>query len=91
MRQESKYEYTNTGLLSRRIIMSNEAGERKDESEFDYDTAGHLVTEKKIVDKKVVNEISYLFDETNKLVKSHVNRDFKNASIGIVKYAYTFY
>jgi hypothetical protein len=91
MRQESLFEYDNNGRLIRRVFKSNESGELKQESTFDYDANGHLVTEKKLKDKIVLNEVSYLFDEFTKLVKSHIDRDFKNASIGIVKYAYTFY
>lgn len=91
MHQESLYEYNANGDLIRRIVKSNESGEMKQESTFEYDSNGHLTTEKKIQDTIVINEISYLFDEFTKLVKSHVDRDYKNASIGIVKYAYTFY
>lgn len=91
MHQEGLYEYNARGFLIRRIMKSNESGELKQESTFEYDANGHLVTEKKIQDTIVTNEISYLFDDFTKLVKSHIDRDFKNASIGIVKYAYTFY
>jgi hypothetical protein len=91
MRQEGLYEYNSKGYLIRRIIKSNESGELKKESTFDYDEHGHLITEKKIKDTIVNNEISYLFDEFTKLVKSHIDRDYKNATIGIVKYAYTYY
>ncbi|MCW3071142.1 MAG: hypothetical protein JWO44_1032 [Bacteroidetes bacterium] len=91
MHQEGLYEYNSNGYLSRRILKSNESGELKQESTFEYDANGHLITEKKIQDTIVINEVSYLFDDFTKLVKSHIDRDFKNASIGIVKYAYTFY
>ena len=90
MRQESKYEYNTVNLMTKRVFTSNESGDVKDESTFEYDGSGILITEKKIKNTEVLNEISYLFDEA-KLVKSHINRDFKNSSIGIVKYAYTFY
>jgi hypothetical protein len=91
MHQEGLYEYNKNGLLVRRILKTNESGEMKQESTYDYDVNGHLITEKKIKDTVVLNEISYLFDDFTRLVKSHVDRDYKNASIGIVKYAYTFY
>jgi hypothetical protein len=91
MHQENDYEYDSSGNITRRIVITNESGEMKKESTFEYNAAGLLLTEKKLKDKVVLNEISYLFDDTTKLVKSHVDRDFKNASIGIVKYAYTFY
>jgi hypothetical protein len=91
MHQESLYDYNSEGYLVRRILKSNESGEVKQESTFEYDANGHLLTEKKLKDALVLNEISYLFDEFTKLVKSHVDRDYQHASIGIVKYAYTFY
>jgi hypothetical protein len=91
MHLQNDYEYNNAGYLTRKINISNESGEIRKESTFEYDANGLLLTEKRIKDKIVLNEISYLFDDATKLVKSHVDRDFKNASIGIVKYAYTFY
>jgi hypothetical protein len=91
MHQENIYEYNLNDQLTRRVLTSNENGERKEESTFDYDRNGHLVTEKKFENKDVINEIAYLFDDFTRLVKSHVDRDYKHASIGIVKYAYTFY
>jgi hypothetical protein len=91
MHQESSYEYNSAGRLSRRIYKSNESGEMKEESTYEYDAKGLLLSEKKLKDKVVLNEISYLFDDSTHLVKSSINRDFKNASIGIVKYAYTYY
>jgi hypothetical protein len=90
MHQENDYEYDNAGNVRRKIMISNVSGELKQESTFEYDAAGLLLSEKKLKDKEVLNEISYLFDDA-RLVKSHVDRDFKNASIGIVKYAYTYY
>ena len=90
MHQENNYEYNAANLLTRRILTSNESGDMREESTFEYDASGILTGEKKIKNATVQNEISYLFDE-NKLVKSHINRDFTHSSIGIVKYAYTFY
>jgi hypothetical protein len=91
MRQENTFEYNSKDLLTRWVYTSNESGELKDEHTYEYDASGTLISEKRLKDKFVLNEISYLFDESTKLVKSHINRDFNNASIGIVKYGYTFY
>ncbi len=90
MHQEVSYNYSTVGFLLERVFKSNESGEWREESTYEYDASGILLSEKKFKNKVLINEISYLFDE-NKLVKSEVNRDFKNASIGIVKYSYTFY
>lgn len=91
MHRESVYEYNSSNKLIRRIYSGNESGDYREESTFEYTTKGFLNVEKKIKNKEVINEISYLFDDSTGLVKSHINRDFKNASIGIVKYGYTFY
>lgn len=91
MHQENTYEYNLNDQLTRRVLKSNENGEKKEESTFDYNLEGQLLTQKKFENKEVINEIGYLFDEFTRLVKSHVDRDYKNASIAIVKYAYTFY
>lgn len=91
MHQESNYTYNSSNNLIKRIYTSNESGEIKEESTYEYDANGLLLSEKKIKKNIILNEISYLFEENTKLVKSHINRDFKNASIGIVKYNYTFH
>lgn len=91
MHEESDYEYNEKNQLVKRIYINNQNGDVRLESTFEYDAGGSLVSEKKMQGKQVLNEVSYLFDDTTKLVKSHIDRDFKNASIGIVKYAYTFY
>lgn len=91
MRQESNYVYDENNRLINKMFRSNENGEEKSYSLFKYGDKNTLQTEKKYKNDQLVNEISYLYDGANVLVKSHVNRDFKNASIGIVKYSYTFY
>jgi hypothetical protein len=91
MHQENQYEYNLNDMLTRKVLRGNTNGEQKEESTYDYDLGGHLVTVKRFEGTNVINELGYLFDEFTKLVKSHVDRDYKNASIGIVKYAYTFY
>ena len=47
--------------------------------------------EKKFKNDALLFETSYLYDETNNLLKSKINRDHKNTSIGIVKFGYSFY
>lgn len=91
MRQESNYVYDENNRLINKMFRSNENGEEKSYSLFKYGDKNTLQTEQKYKNDQLVNEISYLYDGANVLVKSHVNRDFKNASIGIVKYSYTFY
>jgi hypothetical protein len=91
MRLESTYKYDRNNRLIDRLIRTNDNGEQKAHSVFIYDK-NLLITEKKYKEGDIqLNEISYLYDASNTLVKSQINRDFKNASIGITKYSYTFY
>ena len=52
---------------------------------------GNLLVEKKYKNSILTNEINYLYDETNTLVKSQLNRAVTEAKIDIVKYTYTYY
>ncbi len=90
MFEQINYEYNNRGNTIKRTYSSNSNGNQKEENVFEFDTDGTILSEKKHKNSELLNETSYLFDE-KKLIKSHINRDFKNASIGIVKYVYTFY
>jgi hypothetical protein len=91
MRQESTYQYDESGKLIKRTYESNESGDVKEYSIFEYTKNSVLLTESKFKNNVLTDEINYLYDETNTLIKSEVNRDHKNSSIQIVKYAYTFY
>jgi hypothetical protein len=92
MRLESTYKYDLKNRLTDRMIRTNDNGEQKAHSVFTYGDKNTLLSEQKFKEGEVLlNEISYLYDASNTLVKSQINRDFKNASIGIIKYSYTFY
>lgn len=91
MRQENTFQYDSNGRLTEQTFTSNESGEKKTKSVFEYDKNGVLLSEKKFTNDELIIEINYLYNETNTLVKSEVNRDHKNTSIEIVKFAYSFY
>lgn len=91
MRQENNYQYDASGKLIEQTYISNESGELKEYTAYQYGPSGVLLEEKKFKNDVLLNEISYLYDETNNLLKSKINRDHKNTSIGIVKLGYTFY
>lgn len=91
MRQENSFQYDNSGRLKEQLFTSNESSEIKSKSIFEYDKSGILLSEKKFKNEEATIEINYLYNETNTLIKSEVNRDFKNSSIEIVKFAYSFY
>jgi hypothetical protein len=91
MRQEKAWQYDDSGKLVKQSIVSNEGGDVNEYSIYEYVKNGVLLTEHKFKNNLLTEEINYMYDEGNVLIKSEVNRDHKNASIDIVKYAYTFY
>ncbi len=91
MRQEKAWQYDDNGKLVKQSIVSNEGGDVNEYSIYEYVKNGVLLTEHKFKNNQLTEEINYMYDEGNVLIKSEVNRDHKNASIDIVKYAYTFY
>ncbi len=91
MRQENVYQYDNKEFLTEKTYTSNESGNVKEYTVYKYDASGVLLEEKKFKNDALVGETSYLYDETNTILKSKINRDHKNNSIGIVKFGYSFY
>jgi hypothetical protein len=91
MRQENVFQYDGNGRLQEKTYTSNESGELKEYSVYEYNPNGVLLEEKRFKNNILTFEISYLYDETFTILKSQVSRDHKNASIGIVKYACEFY
>lgn len=91
MRQENTYLYDESGKLIKKSYSSNEGGEINEYSIYEYEKNPLLTSESKFKNNLLTDEINYMYDENNILIKSEVNRDHKNASIDIVKYSYTFY
>ena len=78
---QSSETFLYTPLTPKQIKKSclNDVGREYKNAIMNYDARGNQ------------NEISYLYDSGTTLIKSQINRDFKNSSIGIIKYFYTFY
>ena len=91
MRQESLYQFDAKGNLLEKTFTSNESGNVKEYMAYKYDGNGVVLEEKKFKNDALLSEMSYLYDETNTLLKSKINRDHKNNSIGIVKFGYSYY
>lgn len=91
MRQERTWQYDESGKLVKQSFVSNEGGDVSEYSIYEYAKNAVLITENRFKNTILTDEINYMYDESNTLIKSEVNRDHKNASIDIVKYAYTFY
>ncbi len=91
MRAETTYKYDANNRLTDKIFISNESGDIKTQSLYEYNANGAMLIEKKLKKDVLTDEINILYDETFNLPNSEVNRDHINSSIGIVKFGYTFY
>lgn len=91
MREESSYKYDDKNRLIEKTFTSNANGIVKTESYYEYSPNGALIGEKKIKQDVVTDEINILYDPAFNLPQSEANRDHQNASIGIVKFGYSFY
>lgn len=90
VRQERTYEYNVTNQLIKQTYTSNENGEIKTASIFEYEKNGNLRSEKKHKNGILVFEIQYIYDGNGTLIISEVNRDYVNATVFIKKYFYYY-
>ena len=90
MNASNTWKYDDKGRVTKKTYSSNSTGDIKQSWAYEYDAAGNLVAEKRFRNDAQTNEISYLYDEKGTLLKSQVNRDFPQKSIGIIKYSYTY-
>lgn len=87
----NSYKYDDSGRLIEKTYSSNATKDLKEIHVYEYDSKGNILLERKIINDIKTNETSYLYDENKTLLKSHLNRDFVNGTIGIAKYSYSFY
>ena len=74
-----------------KLFKSNSGGSINVKASFEYDASGNLLTEKQFKNDILLNELSYIYDETDRRIKSFLNRDHVNKSIRITKVAYKFW
>lgn len=91
IRQEYSYEYNTSGKVVKKKYSSNDSGTQMEELVYEYDAAGQLLSEVKFRNGIKTNELSYLYDASDKSLKSLLDRDFNNKSIGIIKFTYNYY
>ncbi len=91
MFKENNFEYDFADRVIKHTTTSNESGDVKTQKTYEYNNAGVLQAEKYFKNNELINETTYLYDENSPLIYSRLVRDHKNASIGIVKFIYSFY
>jgi len=91
LKEHNYYKYNDKHLLIEKKIGGNDGSSSLENYDYELDDAGTLNELRIFKDGIKTNNISYLYDKTTKIVDSEVNRDFKNLSIGIIKYNYTYY
>lgn len=89
--QESFFKYNQSGQMIEKLFKSNSGGSINVKASFEYDASGNLLTEKQFKNDILLNELSYIYDETDRRIKSFLNRDHINKSIRITKVAYKFW
>ena len=87
----NSFKYDDWGRLIEKTYSSNASSDLLENSIYEYDSNGNLLLEKKLRNNQKTNEITYLYDENTKFLKSQLNRDFINNAIGIAKYSYEFW
>ena len=86
---KKSYHYNEKGWVEK-ISSSSSAGEVIDEQlEYHYDDIGNVLTAKKIVKGKAVEDYEVLY-QNGALVKAILIQDLESAAITIHKYEYTF-
>ena len=91
IKERNNYQYNDKGLLSEKKMTSNDGFLSQESYEYGFDATG-LLQDLQIFKSGVkINNISFVYSKENNQIESEVNRDDKNASIGIVKYEYGFY
>ena len=91
VRYSNTYEYENAGKMIKKTIIGNASNDEKKISKYEYSVNGILLSEKKLKNETLTNNIVYSYDDKTKLLKTQLNRDYPNATIGIVKFTYEFY
>jgi len=85
------YKYDVHERLTEKTMTDNSSGNRVEKITYEYDARGNVTSEKQFKNGTQTDEIVYLYDESQKLMTSQIDRQLQKASIKIVKYEYEFY
>lgn len=88
---KESFKYNASNEIIEKNYFSNTGEEVSEKVEIEYDTNQNVSLEKHYKNNIKTNEYSYLYDENNKFLKSQLNRNFTNSTIGIIKLSYSFW
>ena len=91
VRYSNIYTYDKSGKLISKTCVSNENGDTKTKVTYTYDENGNVSFEKRQKNDTVTDDLSYLYDESGKLLRSRLDRDYIHLNIEIVKVMYEYY
>lgn len=91
IQEQTLYKYNTEGKLIETNYFDNNGGEQRSSVQYDYTKDGLINAKTLFKETTKTNYINFLYDSSSKLLQSEVNRDYKNASIGIVKYSYYYW
>lgn len=88
IKERNNYKYNDKGLLIEKNVYSNEGYSIQEKFEYETDNTGLITGLILFKDGIKTNTLSFLYDNSTKLLQSEVNRDYKNLSIKITRYDY---
>lgn len=89
--QKTKFQYDKFGQMAEKTFETNTDGALALRDTFEYDNKGNITWERQYKNQILLNERSYLFDNTNDIVTSFVIRDHIQKSMRITKLMYEYY
>ncbi|MFN6039844.1 MAG: hypothetical protein ACK452_15350, partial [Bacteroidota bacterium] len=88
--QKTKFWYNNFGQLTQKTFESNADGTQAIRDTFEYDNKGNIIWEKQFMNDVLLNERSYIFNDSGDLVNSFVIRNHTEKSMRITKIIYDY-
>ncbi len=89
--QVTEFVYGSNTRMTERKYSGNSNGDLTLRQLYEYDENGYLYSEKQFKNEVLQNELSYITDASNGLLKSYADRDHVNKSIRITKLYFKFY
>ena len=91
VRYKNTYIYLPSGKLSSKEMYSNSNGDLKIFTTYTYDADGNIAEEKVFTNDVQTDLVAYIYDDSKRLLKSRLDRQFERNSIEIIKFSYDLY